>query len=162
MKDSKTVTITKEKLNKMIEIIRADNNQRIKELENINEFGNALLLKWNQLEIYLKLNFYEINGKFPKELNTVLDSKAQNILILIFEIKKSTNYKSVFGKNKKDSALVLRNSIVHFSYIPKQDEYTIASEQIDDILNIVKKNSVDILTIIHKPTKKNVKPPKAN
>jgi len=162
MKDSKTVRITKEKLNKMLEFMKTDNNQRIKELENINEFGNALLLKWNQLEIYLKLNYYEINGKFPKELNMVLDSTAQNISNLTTEVKKSANYSNVFGQKKKDGALVIRNSIVHFCYIPKQDEYILASEQINDILNIVQKNSVDILSIKHKPKKKIVKPKKAN
>lgn len=67
MKDKKkaVVAITKTKLENMLKFLRTDNSQRILNLEKIKEYGYALLINWSQLELTLKLNYYEKTGKYP-------------------------------------------------------------------------------------------------
>jgi hypothetical protein len=146
----------------MLLFLRTDNNQRILNLESINEFGYAFLIKWNQLELSLKLNYYDYCGIYPFEVRTVLDCDANSMLNLNTKIKKSKSYSNIFGRIKVNSPLTMRNNLVHLSYIPSEKEYKIAIGQIDDIIEIIKIEGIDIQNVIFQNKKNTTKTTKSN
>lgn len=154
-KKKNAVPITQTKLDNMLEFLRTDHSQRISNLETINEYGHALLIKWNQLELPLKLNYFEKTGKYPQELKEVLDCKALSLTNFISKIKHTKSYSTIFGRQKSNGALVLRNNVVHLSFIPSESQYQDAIKEINDIIEIIKKEGVDIQTIKLKNKKNN-------
>jgi hypothetical protein len=156
------VQMTKEQLASMLLFLRTDNSQRISNLESIIEFGHAFLIKWNQLELSLKLNYYDYCGIYPPKIRTVLDCEAKSMLNLNAKIKKSKSYSNIFGRKKVNSPLTIRNNSVHLSYIPSEKEYKIAIGQIDDIIEIIKIEGIDIQNVIFQNKKNTTKTTKSN
>jgi|GEM_PF-5722387 len=160
-KEKKNVRITKSDLKSMLDFFKNDNSQRIKNMEAINEFGQAFIIKWNELEISLKLNYYDHLGIYPLEIRTVLDCEAKCMTDLIQEIKSSQNYSVIFGRKQASGPLKLRNKIVHYSYTPSENEYKNATNQTVELVKIIKMSGINIQNISYKSNNSKIKATKS-
>lgn len=93
--------------------------QRIIALEKVNEFGFALLIYWNRVEIALKLRqYYHKIESFPERLDFI-DKRIPFIRSLYFINPK--NYECVWdGSN---SIWKIRNKIAHASFLITKTDY---------------------------------------
>lgn len=113
--------------------------QRIIALEKVNEFGFALLIHWNRVEIALKLRqYYNKIETFPEKLDFI-DKRIPFIKHLFSN--NQLNYDTVLeGPN---SIWKTRNKIAHASFSISKPEYEIFKTNLilfeNNILNLIPK-----------------------
>lgn len=123
------------------ELFKTVENQigsRITNLQKINDYSMAILLKWNKFEALLKLlKYYDKIESIPNELNFI--NKNWKILKNLVSLDKKS-YDLVLEKEKSDSLWNVRNKIVHLNFEISELEFNKYNEALDILLNELKKN----------------------
>lgn len=112
--------------------------QRIKPLENIEEYGFALLIKWNRIEMLLKLLRYVYTWEsYPDKLDFI--RRNWGPLNHIYNLDDKC-YKYIIDKENKVSLWNLRNKIAHASYNISKHEYETYKSYADKFYNLLEQN----------------------
>lgn len=114
--------------------------QRIIKLEHIEEYGFALLIKWNRIEMLLKLLRYVYKwDNYPNELNFI--RKNWGPLSYIYNLDNNC-YKYIIEKENTASLWNLRNKIAHTSYNINKHDYENYKKYADKFYNLLEQNKL--------------------
>lgn len=143
-----------DKAKKAYKILSEDNSYkiRIQNLEKAKEYGFAILILWNRIEITLKLlKYYDLDPTYPDKLDFIHGNWKVLKNAKLYNIE---CYNKIINRNDSKSLWKLRDRIVHASYNIEKESFEDYKIHATQFLSIISQN---ILPVARKAKKKRAK-----
>jgi len=147
-----------DKAKKAHKILGEDNSYKIRmqNLEKSEEYGFAILILWNRIEVTLKLlKYYDQEPLFPDKLDFIHGNWKVLKNVKTYNID---CYNKIINKNDSKSLWKLRDRIVHASYNIEKNSFEEYKTHASQFLSIISQN---LLPVGGKSKKKSKKAKKA-
>jgi hypothetical protein len=133
-----------DKAKKAYKILGEDNSYkiRIQNLVKTEEFGFAILILWNRIEITLKiLKYYDLEPIFPDKLDFIHGNWKILRNVKLFNID---CYNKIINRNDSKSLWKLRDRIAHASYNIDKNSFEEYKTLANQFLTIISQNLLPV------------------
>ncbi len=133
-----------DKAKRAYKILGEDNSYkiRIQNLVKAEEYGFAILIIWNRIEITLKiLKYYDLEPIFPDKLDFIHGNWKILRNVKLFNID---CYNKIINRNDSKSLWKLRDRIAHASYNIDKNSFEEYKTHANQFLSIISQNLLPV------------------